>query len=989
MNPNVERFATGLQKKYKERRINREIQWPCRQSSKLVQLQLVHRGKAESSSTSIQRGKKDKRTPLAYCDLFKGESGKAEPVRKVLVEGGAGIGKTTLTISLSEDWACDKLFQEFELVLLLPLRYEKVASAGSLPELLKLLHSSPSVRESVSSYLEEEEAEKVLVIADGWDELSECKRRKGSFLYQLLFEQFPLMSVVVTSRPSVSASLHNLPILDRFVDIKGFNNDDIKEYIQSEFASDQEKAERLLEQLECNPLIESVCSVPLNCAIVCHLWDTLEEALPSTMTQLYTKIILYFTCRNLRKLPAYGPTFSMASFNDLPDSLQKSWWLLCEFAFKALEKDQIVFSKQELLEFLPEGDEQLLCFGLLQSVETVLDVTCVVSFNFLHLTFMEYLAALHLSRQPLDKRVEILKTDSFAMVARFFCGICLNDAKGSDVELAIQCVASKHNELSLCHCALEAQCDLVTCQVIKVFNVPPSDVEMLTRLGYPRNSHDCAAVLYVIANMQECNGLDIQFSNLYGVREMQIRTLTDALASKHGRLQVERLWLSGNKLTDKTVSYLFNRASAAFQSLTHLDLSRNSIGAESIKSITTALAKSSSSGSSLSYLNLSDNSLDVSGLDALTNSFFLDILSSLDELCLRRSLTGDANTNASWLTTFGEALSAHCPHLRKLDLSQNNLGVPGAIALARVISRLQHQSPWQVYAQLKFMPMSNLNLGQTNLGDKGLCGFVDSLSGLCQIDELYLNDNGIHASGASCLVDASNVVINSELDLSNNPLSLEGAFAFGIMLSSINFTLYSNSHLDLSRCELTTAGGDENVRDVGQQLCQMPHNNTIDSLTLDGNLFTGDGIHILAAFMYLCPCLEYLDTNNCEITSDDLLELFHTLSSLKSSSASRYTREILRVSCNGTLTPVKFCLCSKLRIWQLNNNAISDSGVSSLIEHLPSLFPVLGCDDINDVHVRLYNNPAVSSDMKKKLEGELRRRREVRCYVKQTPLCTL
>ena len=90
----------------------------------------------------------------------------------------------------------------------------------------------------MSSYLEEEEAEKVLVIADGWDELSECKRRKGSFLYQLLFEQFPLMSVVVTSRPSVSASLHNLPILDRFVDIKGFNNDDIKEYIQSEFASD-------------------------------------------------------------------------------------------------------------------------------------------------------------------------------------------------------------------------------------------------------------------------------------------------------------------------------------------------------------------------------------------------------------------------------------------------------------------------------------------------------------------------------------------------------------------------------------------------------------------------------------------------------------------------------------------------------------------------------------------------------------------------------
>ena len=46
----------------------------------------------------------------------------------------------------------------------------------------------------------------------------------------------------------------------------------------------REKAISLLEQLENNPLVDSVCSVPLNCTIVCHLWRTLEEALPTTMT---------------------------------------------------------------------------------------------------------------------------------------------------------------------------------------------------------------------------------------------------------------------------------------------------------------------------------------------------------------------------------------------------------------------------------------------------------------------------------------------------------------------------------------------------------------------------------------------------------------------------------------------------------------------------------------------------------------------------------
>ena len=974
MNPNVERFATGLQKKYKERRINREKQWPCRQSSKLVRLQLVQRGKAEDSSTSIRRGKEDKRTPLAYCDLFKGESGKAEPVRKVLVEGGAGIGKTTLTISLSEDWACDKLFTEFELVLLLPLRHEKVASAGSLAELLKLLHSSPSVCESVSSYLEEEEAEKVLVIADGWDELSECERRQDSFLYQLLFEQFPLMSVVVTSRPSASASLHNLPILDRFVDIKGFNNDDIKEYIQSEFSSDQEKAERLLEQLECNPLIESVCSVPLNCAIVCHLWDTLEEALPSTMTQLYTRIILHVTCRNLRKLPAHGPKFSITSFNNLPESLQRSWLLLCEFAFKALEKDQIVFTKEELVEFLPEDNEQLLCFGLLQSVETVLDVTCVVSFNFLHLTFMEYLAALHLSRQPLDTILKIFDNCRFSIVTRFFFGIC------DDLDVVLNSViylAHYVNVLEVCHCALEAKDYLVTRDIVL------SDIDIYGDFlnlieCHPCNPHDCAAVLYFIAHVEKCGCLNIAFNDC-GVRENQIRALADILASKHGNVQVDRLELSGNKLTDKTVCYLFDKASDAFQSLTYLDLSGNSIGAESIKSFTTAIAKSTSSECKLSDLHLSDNSLGVSGLQTLQNA--VCVVYNLERLFLRGCLTSDADANASMLTAFGEALISR-PHLSELDLSQNNLGVPGASALARVISRLQHHSTNDSGLRYMQLPLSDVNLNQTNLGDKGLCAFVDSLEGVCHFTDLRLDlsDNNIYATGVSCLVNAvcsGKVVIKgffSTLNLTDNLLRLEGALAVCRMLSSNHCQLNS---LKLSRCKLTTAGGglpntdplnlgynisSESVRDVGQQLCQMPQNNTITLLDLNGNSFTGNSINILVSFMYLCPGLEYLFTNNCEITSDDLVELLHTLSSLKSSSPS---------------------LCSMLHIWSLDSNAISDSGVSALINHLPSLFPALESDYFGKDH--LDNNQAVSSDMKKKLEEELRmrERREVRCYVKQ------
>ena len=400
-----------------------------------------------------------------------------------------------------------------------------------------------------------------------------------------------------------------------------------------------------------------------------------------------------------------------------------------------------------------------------------------------------------------------------------------------------------------------------------------------------------------------------------------------------------------------TVSYLFNRASGAFHSLKRLALSGSRIGSESIKSITTALAKSSSSGCTLSELNLSDNPIEVSGLQALGNVVREGILSRLRYLNLSGSLTSDVNTNASWLTTFVEALYAHCPHLRYLDLSQNNLGVPGATALARGVSRLQ-----QYHSTVN----GKLPLDRTNLGDEGLCAFVDSLEGICHFEYLCLNENGIHATGVSCLADAvcsGKIVIINELHLSNNALGLEGALAVGRMLSNNHCQL---DWLYLSECELTTAGGglpntdplnlDSNISSetVRQQLCQMPQNNTVTKLILNGNKFTGNDIHILAGFMCLCLGLVNLYTSNCGITSDDLIQLI----------------EILKSS-----IPSK-----PLRSWELDDNKINDDELSTLIEHLPSLFPK-PC-----VFRFRNNNIIVSREMKGRLKEALdRRSEEVRC----------
>ena len=946
----MDAFVPKMKRKYIDRLVNREKQWPPCHSNKIVRLQLVEREKGEGYCANIQRGREDKtvkRTPLAYGDLFKVEKGK-KPVRKILVEGDAGIGMTTLSISLSEDWACEKLFQEFELLLLLQLRHKTVASAGSLPELLKLLHPSSDVCKAVASYVENEE-EKVLIIADGWDELCKSDQQEGSVLYELLFETFPLMSVVVTSRPSASAPLHRLPCIDRFVEISGFSKEDIKEYIESEFTSDQEKASRLLEQLEDNPLVESVCSIPLNCSIMCHLWRTLEEGLPSTMTQLYTKILLNVILRNIQKKDAFKNVLSLSNFNALPKDLQQSFKLLCGFAFQALKNNQIVFSQEALVEFFPEGlalDEKILCFGLLQSAETVLETGHGVSFHFIHLTFMEYLAALHLVEQPQSTQLQVFNQEDIApfstsgstMIWRFYFGLVFSLSKKLSSDILTRAIEFVRRtctwfdlHLPLYHCAFEAQKSFIARKVIRLTSTRSVNVSF----GDPHTAHDCAAVLQIIANTEECHCMDIKFINC-GVREKQIRTLTDILASKKGKLQVNLLNLSGNKPAGECLSDLLQRASVAF---------RPNTKPQPINELH-VLTVPCSRG--IRTLILSDNSLGVCDLQTLEHAVCGKLFLQLSHLSLNKSLTNDANTNDEWLTTFMDALSNYCPYLQFLELSHNNLGVAGASAIGRGVSLLKSSSfgLWVL-------------LNNTILD---LEAFFDSIKRQCLFYNLNLSGNNIHAAGVSYLADAvcsGKIIFDrrcSILDLSYNPLELNGTIAVSKMLSNSYCWLRD---VDLSKCKLTQCGdlltnieslklqdnniSSQSVQDVVQQLCLLPKNHTVESLNLNG---TGEGFLILAGIMHLCSSLKRLSCCDCGITSDDLILLCEKLTQLKTS-------------------------CNNLESWNLANNSIDDNVVSFFSSHLSSLFPKL-----EPGHISFYNNP-ISKELMTKLK-ELGKGRDLR-----------
>ena len=844
-----------------------------------------------------------KSSSLSYESIFKSPNDEM-PVKRILIEGGAGMGKTHFCISLSKDWAKGKgkLLEKFDLLLLLRLRRKGIAEATSLETLLQQLHDSTGTCHSVADCLKRSLGDKVLIIADGWDELQETERIEGSFIYELLFEILPHALVILTSRPFASFHLHAYDFIDRYFRIQGFEDSSIEQYIRH--ALKCKSGSLLFRQLKSNSELESMCSVPLNCAFVCKLWNSCREETFSnfSMTELYTNIILNVILRNINK---YG-THSLSNLSDFNflhyKDLRESWEHLCKFAFQTMLMDKSSISDKDLDNIFPdvpfsEFENKILCFGLLQSTKSEDEVRQGRSFYFLHHSFQKYLAAFYITQLSclnFDILAKLIRSDNFAMVWRFLFGMsfCPDSRLKVDISKVLNYLSDCG--LLVCQCAYEIRNDInATNEVTRFLNQPQTRVN---KFGFPCSAHDCAAVIHVISLMEKCSDMIINFGNS-GIQKIQIVQLTEILSNKQGKLQVKELYLSDNNLTDENVSELFQNASIAFDSIQVLNLGGNNIKGESFKTI---------SFEGLLVLNLSHNPLNLTGLQELQKV----ALPHLQSLTLKECLINDAVNNLSGELLF-ESVLENCPKLSTIDLSQNNLGIPRTRALAKAISQKNE--------------LTKLALNQVKLGNEGLEVFINHLTNKCRLNTLYLEDNNIYGNGISCLIDGVLFETDmmqdlSEIHLDNNPLGLEGTLVIGLMISNDHCKLKG---LTLSQCQLTTPNDGilgPTILDVEEILCQRPQSRTIDFLDLSENQFSNEGVNIVGGFFYLCPHLTNLQTRHCEVNSRDLRTLFNQLDKLKSSHLD---------------------FGSKLNQWDLTKNEIGDESVSALIEHTPSLFPIL------------------------------------------------
>ena len=349
---------------------------------------------------------------------------------RMLIDGAPGVGKTTLCRKFCKDWGAGQILKQFSIVWLLNLREERIAKAKSLDDLFQ--HYDEDLLREIVQHIKKTGGEGNLMVCDGFDELSRKERTQNSlFLDIIRGKVLPKCSVIISSRPYASQMLQQMKSITHHVEIVGFTEKQIKECIRQNI-TDKPKAEELIQQLKQRLDILSLCYTPLNAAIMLYVYKQEKHTLPTTLTQLYTLYILHSLKRSVKIHFENLDADDITDLKNLLDPIALPFIGLCEMAYNGLQDDQLGFSTSQLPQSLQgcpgcKGTKPDL-LGLMSGSKSFTGSNAEVSYQFIHLTAQEFLAAWYAAIVlSVEEQSKLFKEktgdDRFRMMLLFLAGI--------------------------------------------------------------------------------------------------------------------------------------------------------------------------------------------------------------------------------------------------------------------------------------------------------------------------------------------------------------------------------------------------------------------------------------------------------------------------------------------------------------------------------------------------------------------------------------
>ena len=428
----LDHYVAYLKDVYKHEQFPVYNKWPHVEGKKYINLSLLskHRITPQEAHqyteamfhgriSSIDPNKKMEMEDIAKTDdgsILKGRQ------RCILVEGAPGVGKSTFAWKLCRKWGKGKILQQYRVMLLLRLREKRVREIKRERDLFR--RCEPIAVEEMCR----NGGEGVFLLLDGWDELPEELREKDSFFLDLIQGQvLPEATVLVTSRPHASEIIVTecKDCVFQHIQVVGFTEENVQAFIRSSIGDDSKLFEGLRTYVSYYPHIKSMMYNPLNAAIVVEVYRNSykeESIIPKTMTELYYSLIRSLLLRYLKGNPVLDKRRrTIRQFSDLPSDMYQQFCKVCRLAYEGITNhQQVIFTD------LPDDFNSL---DLMQCVpELYVDEGAVPSYNFLHLTIQEFLAAYHVSLQSTERQVKIFHPlSSFSgkngMVLKFMAGL--------------------------------------------------------------------------------------------------------------------------------------------------------------------------------------------------------------------------------------------------------------------------------------------------------------------------------------------------------------------------------------------------------------------------------------------------------------------------------------------------------------------------------------------------------------------------------------
>ena len=344
------------------------------------------------------------------CDLFVHfEEPESHPY-VFLIEGAPGIGKTTLSKQIALQWAEDSVLHGKQLLFLLCMGDPRIKNIKDIPSLVKYFCQSNDLTEKITNWLIETNGKYLAIVLDGYDEVGEDN--KSHFIHTDIIGRRQLVqsALVITSRPAASTHLHDT--VDCRVEVLGFTKENRNKFIEDALHEVPNKIEQLEDILKFNPILDSLCYIPLNMSILlCLTMEADNIEVFGNQTSLYQKFIIMTITRCITKTKGEAPK-NISTLKDLPQPHYQVIKELAKFSFLGMQRDQLVFTLSEVNKVCPDlTPDNWYGYGLLkQSCYFEPQGACVCdSFHFLHFSIQEYLAAYHIASLPHKKLLGLLK----------------------------------------------------------------------------------------------------------------------------------------------------------------------------------------------------------------------------------------------------------------------------------------------------------------------------------------------------------------------------------------------------------------------------------------------------------------------------------------------------------------------------------------------------------------------------------------------------